>query len=162
MIARILAARAEATVFGVMIGALLGAIIMLVSLAGIAARPPLKLLGAKEFHGVSAHDGLLEIEYRFVRQRECNSLASTWLWRWVDGPAVGERKKYYIAFGTSNMTIGEPSPLVQEIIIAGPRPAALTSGNWFLKAKYNDYCSLFSYVFGPSVRVADDIPVLIR
>lgn len=137
-------------------GTVLGAISTLIVVTLVTSNVPVQVIETRPDVANIAHDSVLETHYKFLRRQGCNSVVSTWMWRWVGGDGATERQPYYVSIGTAFVTLADPSPLIQNFIIARPLPAAVTPGQWFLRSKYLDYCRVLAPIFGPTVRVSMD------
>jgi hypothetical protein len=104
--------------------------------------------------------GSLEMHYRFVRSAECNSVSQVWLWKWIE-EGTGHKQRYFVPMQTTFVTLSDVSPVIQEFIVALSVPPAVTPGQWFLRTKSLDYCRPFAWVFGPTIRRSNDVPVTV-
>jgi hypothetical protein len=160
MISRLVYQRVQA-VMAVVTGMLLGAIATLLLAAVIFSRDPVQIIHARQEVTAAAEHGILEMRYTFYRRQQCNSVATMWIWRWVEGTGGQAWLRYYVPIGTTTMTLADTSPLLQDMIIASVLPRAVSPGQWFLRTKYLDNCRLVTGIFGPTVRESADIPITI-
>ncbi|WP_428485865.1 hypothetical protein [Rhodopila sp.] len=144
-----------------MLGILIGSFISLIIAAFVMSSTPLQITSIRPQITYRAHDSVLEMHYKFVSRRQCNSVISTWIWRWVEGDGLAQRQRYFIPIGTAFVTLADPSPVMQEFTIARHLPAEVTPGQWFLRAKSLDRCGFLAQLFDPVTRVTADMPVTV-
>ncbi|WP_428485929.1 hypothetical protein [Rhodopila sp.] len=144
-----------------LLGMLLGACITLIVTAFLLASAPLQITQIRPFVVTRARGSTLELHYKFLSRRQCNSVIATWLWTWVDNDGLAPRQRYFVPISTVFVTLADPSPLLQEFIIARHLPDEVTPGQWFLRAKYLDRCGFLAGLFDPEVRESPDMPVIV-
>lgn len=146
-------------IFGLLLGISLG-----LSLETLMfSKPPVISLGITEKegnNGVVVAGGILETRYHFVRRRQCNSVSQTWLWKWIN-EGTGDKRRYFVPLAVSPVTLSDASPVIQDFVVALPLPRAVLPGEWFVRYKALDYCNIFAWMFGPSIRVSKDEPVTV-
>lgn len=141
-------------------GAIIGATAMLAVNMSLFTRAPVISLTLEEKDGVAIAGTSIETHYRFVRNAQCNTISQTWLWKWTN-EGTGAKRQYFIPLATTFVTLSDVSPLVQDFVVAVPLPATVTPGQWFIHSKGLDYCHLLAWLWGPTIRVNQDIPVTV-
>lgn len=157
----LLSRSANVSVFGLLAGAVLGALVTVAVVSVELSKAPVQIVESGLAEQASVQNGVLALRYRFLRRQECNSVTAFWLWRW-DVDSAGQPVRYWVALATNPVAVSDPSPLLQDMVLALPLPRIVGPGQWFLRTKFLDYCRLASPLFGPTTRVAQDVPITIE
>lgn len=138
---------------GVMLG-LLGGAVLITAIGD----PPITIREAHETDGVVLSGGRLDLVFTIDRARQCPSITSRYLWRWID--MDGEQLRQFVPLGTSPSGI-TPVGENQRVMMSLAIPPDLAEGEWFYWSRTTTQCPGLFDLSNPAVHQAPDIPVRI-
>ena len=123
--------------------------------------PSVQMIGVQEFQGEGVIDRRLNIYYKFVRRRECQSTQLRWIWRWQE--REGHLVQFIVPLDMSMIPISDAgNGQAAEMVVSYAMPTGIDPGDWYFVSKTMDFCGRFSGIFGPTFRQTPDIPVHIE
>lgn len=136
------------------VGAVLGAVLLLVQgwlIYGYVTQPASVIIKAEDYNTIVTQGDFVVVDFTALRPRECISQTTRWLWR-----DMANDKREVIELSYSAMAFGHSEPQTpRDYRFKFPIPSGTPLGEWNVRTLHADYCSWFSWVFGPNLRTSN-------
>lgn len=139
------------TVFGLVLGCVLGAIGLTLAERG----PPVQVLAQADAGTIAAHDGRLFLYYRVRRERDCTVETGRWLFTYVDHDGESVRAMVPMDAGSRTPATGVG---MTSFVLALPLPSGLWPGRWWFQTDTIDYCGGLGWL-APTRRESEPVQV---
>ncbi len=124
-------------------------------------QPPVVIRDLHETDGLAVRGGRLELLIAADKRRECPTVTSRYLWRWVPDPGGGERPiPYIVSLQGPPVPVGDVG-IGQRYVLSLALPSDIEPGDWFYRAKSMRDCGWFPAISSTVVRETPDVPVRI-